>query len=88
MKPNALDARQIANAIFRPRMYARRTPGMRSGGKTFRIFVAPVTITTDGSTPGALLGSTLLITLMNAACPAEMMKAPPTDEVTRTLISS
>lgn len=70
-------ATATANAALRPIMYASRTPGSASGGNTLRSSEAPVASTRAGLTPGAVFGRLASSLLTKAACPAEVLNAPP-----------
>jgi hypothetical protein len=63
---------------LRPTMYASRTPGSTSDGKTLCSSEAPVRSTRRGFTPGAVLGRVASSLLTKADCPAEVLNAPPT----------
>jgi hypothetical protein len=67
-----------AKAALRPTIYAPITPGSTSGGNTLRSSEAPVKSTRLASTPGAILGREAKSLLTKAACPAEVLNAPPT----------
>jgi hypothetical protein len=71
-------ATATANAALSPAIYASRTPGSTSDGNTFCSSEAPVRSTKPGLTVGAVLGRVASSLLTKAACPAEVLKAPPT----------
>lgn len=69
---------ETAKAALRPTIYASRTPGSTSGGKTLRSSDAPVTNTWYGFTPGAVLGRVASRRLAKDDCPTDVLNAPPT----------
>lgn len=71
-------AMPTAKTALMPCMYATIIPGSSSGANTFRNSEAPVAITRAGSTVGAVKGNLATSWLTKAACPAYVVKAPPT----------
>ena len=70
-------ATATVKAALIPTIYALRTPGSTSGGKTLCSSEAPVRSTRPGFTPGAVLGRVASSLLTKADCPAEVLNAPP-----------
>lgn len=86
---NAMPEKAIAtaNAALMPTIYARRIPGSTSAEKTSCSPDAPVAITNAGLTVGAVFGSVASSLLMKAACPADVLKAPPMVWKTKCCVS-
>lgn len=70
-------ATATAKAALIPTIYAFSTPGRTSIANAPSNWEAPVKSTKAGFTPGAVLGKVASSLLVKAACPAEVLNAPP-----------